>query len=264
VVLIPIVAFVLLSRADGAFLRLNGASRSRRISRTTAFGLSEWRDTFFDTPGSTTTSIATSSPQPPVKQICLLPFPYTEVLLQGETKQLRLYEERFIKLFQNVMTNHSGVVGMALFANGGSGIIQTVPLCEIEDYNSQLLNDGFGIFVTIRVVSRASLLSIHQQAPYMQGTCTEVLDQIPPSLDLPNLLADDIETSIFAIQSMEFQLDQQQAKADPDETTINQSSSSSSVSNATAGSASDDMDQRILAARLVRIPVLYIVLPRHP
>lgn len=30
----------------------------------------------------------------PVREICILPFPLTDVLLQGETKELCLYEER--------------------------------------------------------------------------------------------------------------------------------------------------------------------------
>jgi hypothetical protein len=30
----------------------------------------------------------------PVREVCILPFPLTDVLLQGETKELCLYEER--------------------------------------------------------------------------------------------------------------------------------------------------------------------------
>ena len=49
---------------------------------------------------------------PPPKEICILPFPFTDCLVQGETKQLRLYEDRFIQLFDTVMEEHSGVVAM--------------------------------------------------------------------------------------------------------------------------------------------------------
>jgi hypothetical protein len=53
-----------------------------------------------------------SSPQLPSREICVLPFAYTEVLLQGETKQLRLYEDRFIQLFDYAMEQHGGVIAM--------------------------------------------------------------------------------------------------------------------------------------------------------
>jgi hypothetical protein len=33
------------------------------------------------------------------KSVCVLPFHYTDVLLQGETKQLRLYEEHLLNYF---------------------------------------------------------------------------------------------------------------------------------------------------------------------
>ena len=32
----------------------------------------------------------------PVREVCILPFPLDEVLLQGETKELCLYEERYV------------------------------------------------------------------------------------------------------------------------------------------------------------------------
>ena len=127
----------------------------------------------------------------PPKSVCLLPFPYQEVLLQGETKQLRLYEERFIDLFKDVMENHEGVVAMGLLAD--SGIIQTVPLCEVEASNTMA---GFGIFVTIRVVGRAQLLEITQQEPYLRAVCMEIVDEIPPNLELPNMVANNVESYI--------------------------------------------------------------------
>ena len=142
------------------------------------FGISEWRDLTVDYPGNDR-RIGTEAGALP-KEICVLPFPYDEVLLQGETKQLRLYEDRFIKLFDTCMNDHCGVVAMGLIAT--SGIIQTVPIAEIEDYNRQL--DGFGIFVTIRVVGRAKLLDIVQPAPFIKAVCTEITDVVPPNLDL--------------------------------------------------------------------------------
>jgi hypothetical protein len=113
------------------------------------------------------------------REICVLPFDYREVLLQGETKQLRLYEDRFVQLFDHAMQKHGGVLAMGLLAE--TGIVQTVPLCEIEAYNRV---DGFGIFVTIRVVARGRLSKIRQQTPYLRAICTEITDDIPPNLEL--------------------------------------------------------------------------------
>lgn len=56
------------------------------------------------------------------RTVNILPFPFDQVLLQGETKQLRLYEDRFLKLFDDTMEKHCGVVAMGLLAE--NGIIQ--------------------------------------------------------------------------------------------------------------------------------------------
>jgi len=134
-----------------------------RVSRL--FDIAEWRDMDFEDPNPNRKLTASSDSLP--RQICILPFPFTDVLLQGETKQLRLYEDRFIHLFEDCIENHAGMVAMGLLADpfGGGGIIQTVPLCEIQAYNRM---EEFGIFVTIRVVGRARLLDIIKQEPYIK------------------------------------------------------------------------------------------------
>jgi Lon protease-like protein len=175
--------------------------RSRHKSRL--FGIPEWRDLMFDFPGTSDDRRLGREQGGPPKSVCILPFPYEQVLLQGETKQLRLYEDRFIRLFDDVMQNHEGVVAMGLLAK--SGIIQTVPLCEVEAYNRM---DGFGIFVTIRVVGRAHILDVVQQAPYMKAVCTELTDWFPPNLEMPNLLADTIEDVMLTLSALEHKLDQ--------------------------------------------------------
>lgn len=204
--------------------------RSSPSSCTRLFGISEWRDTFFSFPGTgDDRRLGTESDGPP-KEVCILPFPYDEVLLQGETKQLRLYEERFIQLFDCCMEKHSGVVAMGLIAE--SGIIQTVPLCEIEAYNRM---ENFGIFVTIRVVGRAQLDEVIQQEPYLKGVCRELSDKIPPNLELPNLVASNIENFMLLLSSMEHRLAQaaEDSKGEDE--------------------AEADMRKRIQIAKLVRI-----------
>jgi hypothetical protein len=66
--------------------------------------------------------------------------------------------------------------------------------------------EGFGIFVTIRVMGRATLLDLTQQEPYIKAVGIEISDTAPPNLDLPNIVAQNIETSILTISSMEHQL----------------------------------------------------------
>jgi Lon protease-like protein len=192
-----------------AFVASNHFSRHRA---SPLFGISEWRDSIFDYPGTgDDRRLGTESGGAP-KEICILPFPYDEVLLQGETKQLRLYEERFIKLFDCCMDNHSGVVAMGLLAD--SGIIQTVPLCEVEAYSRM---EDFGIFVTIRVVGRAQLDEITQQTPYLKGVCRELSDKMPPNLELPNLVASNIENFMLLLSSMEHRLEKAAEESDDED-----------------------------------------------
>jgi hypothetical protein len=179
----------------------NGCKRAFSPAHYRFYGISEWRDKTFDFPGTgNDRRLGTEATGPP-KEICILPFPYGDVLLQGETKQLRLYEDRFVKLFDYCIGNHEGVVAMGLLAD--TGIIQTVPLCEIEAFNRM---EGFGIFVTIRVVGRAQLDEIVHQTPYLKAVCRELSDNIPPNLELPNLLASNIENYLLLLSSMEAQL----------------------------------------------------------
>ena len=179
------------------------SSRLSRLSKTQLFGINEWRDTHFEYPGTGDSRRVVKEPDGGLKEICILPFPYNEVLLQGETKQLRLYEDRFIKLFEYSQDKLSGVVAMGLLAE--SGIIQTVPICEIEAYNRM---EGFGIFVTIRVVGRAQLQEVTQQEPFLTGVCREISDKIPPNLELPNLVASNLENFMLLLSSMEHRLSQ--------------------------------------------------------
>jgi Lon protease-like protein len=201
------------------------------------WGISEWRDLVFNFPGSGDDRRLGREQGAPPREVCILPFPFTDVLLQGETKQLRLYEDRFIKLFETSMQKHEGVVAMGLLAD--SGIIQTVPLCEIEAYNRL---EGFGIFVTIRAVSRAQLLEVVQQEPYLRGVCVEIADKLPPNLELPNLVAHNIENLMVLLSSMEHRL----AQAGKDEA---EGGSAASV----LDEDDREMQRRIALAKLVRM-----------
>ena len=190
----------------------SAARRSGSTKSPTLFGINEWRDTVFNFPGTSDERRLGKETDGAPREICILPFPYDEVLLQGETKQLRLYEDRFIKLFDYCMEKHSGVVAMGLLAE--TGIIQTVPICEIEAYNRM---EGFGIFVTIRVVGRAQLDQFTQQDPYLKGVCRELSDNVPVNLELPNLVASNIENFMLLLSSMEHRLSQAMKENDQNE-----------------------------------------------
>lgn len=150
--------------------------RNNPTTTTCLYDITQWRDTTYPIPTTiTTTTDGIAIP----KIINILPFSYTEVLLQGETKQLRLYEDRFVQLFEHSQKYHAGVVAMGLLAD--TGIVQVVSLCEIEAYNRM---EGFGIFVTLRVVARGTVLELTQQEPYLQAIVTERTDTLPPNLEL--------------------------------------------------------------------------------
>jgi hypothetical protein len=199
------------SASSSAAARTSGNS-NRKISRPTAFRLSnmaEWRDLEF--PADISNHIAADPKRPSSvdvatlmpKSVCVLPFSVQELLLQGQTTQLHLYEERFTKLFDDCIQNHAGIMGMGLVLAEqlGGGIIQTMPLCEVETFTKL---QGLGIMVTIRAVGRAKLLGLIQEEPYMRAVCTEMTDTLPDnnSMELSNLVATNIESLMLWLTSM--------------------------------------------------------------
>jgi len=133
-----------------------------------------------------------SNADEPIREVCILPFPLTDVLLQGETKELCLYEERFHKLFEKATTDHAGIVAMGYIAPP-NGMLQGMPLCEIENFRTMEGDTGFGnvsILATIRVVGRATLLDVQPPAEgisegYMIGWCQESPDDETTSQSNP-------------------------------------------------------------------------------
>ena len=116
---------------------------------------------------------------------------------------------------------------MGLIAPPG-GILQTMPLCEIESFQTMEGDTGFGefsILATIRVVGRASLIDIHndeEEKEYMTGWCTELGDDTSSDngrsngedvSKIGNNLADDIQDVFNSIALLEEKL----AKADDDD-----------------------------------------------
>lgn len=160
--------------------------------------------------------------------------------------QLNLYEQRFHELFDDVLNNHHGIVGMGLLA-GGTGMITTLPLCEVESftrfgYDDSWVDtqDGMGngsIIVTIRAVGRAKIVEgeLVQEEPFMKACVVEILDEdisikggglkeksggddkLQGELEpvaLASLVAGNIESLMISVSSMEHRLNELKEKED--------------------------------------------------
>ena len=53
--------------------------------------ISEWRDLMFEPPSDIQVE---NDDEGPIREVCIMPFPLNDALLQGGTKELCLYEER--------------------------------------------------------------------------------------------------------------------------------------------------------------------------
>eukprot|EP00581_Thalassiosira_minuscula_P002442 CAMPEP_0183736074 /NCGR_PEP_ID=MMETSP0737-20130205/48442_1 /TAXON_ID=385413 /ORGANISM="Thalassiosira miniscula, Strain CCMP1093" /LENGTH=493 /DNA_ID=CAMNT_0025969989 /DNA_START=61 /DNA_END=1542 /DNA_ORIENTATION=- len=177
----------------------NPSSRRRHSSSSTSsclYGIQEWRDEALSSkytldsyaPPPSSSSVPATSAIPAT--VPILPFPFSDILLQGQRTQLNLYEQRFHELFQDAMDNHCGMVGMGLLA--GQGMITTLPLCEVESFSrfgseenwigegNEMGAMGNGsIFVTIRAVGRCKISEdeLIQEDPYMKARVVEIFDE---------------------------------------------------------------------------------------
>lgn len=282
-------AFVSQSHSHSPTLAFTSKSqRSKSKSTSTKLNdLSEWRDQFFEVPGDIEqyirdndggiTSNENNDQTEPIREICVLPFPLDDVLLQGETKELCLYEDRFHQLFERSTNFHNSVVAMGLLAPP-AGILQNMPLCEIENYRvmngETAFGTGFSVLVTIRVVGRASLLYIQDEdleIEYLRGYCMEISDDdihtvnsnssvssssnssntgasissMSNNLATANMIANRLERIVTEVQEMEDRL-------------LTMKSSTNNLNAALASENSDDsvvseatMKRRILEAELV-------------
>jgi len=201
--------------------------QNQRIAKTALNDLSEWRDLFFDESEKPTTVNQAMQEEHnlegPSREVCIFPFPLDDILLQGETKELCLYEDRFHQLFQKSLDSHAGVVAMGLIAPP-AGILQVMPLCEIEAFRRMPgqteFDTSFSIYVTIRVVGRASLVHVVEEdvlegIEYLKGWCVEVNDEVKGdtaknrdarNIKLGNDFANRLEEMMDSIIKLEDQL----------------------------------------------------------
>jgi len=207
--------------------RRSSITPSQRIVKTALNDLSEWRDLYFDEtqkPSIVNDVMEQQNVEGPAREVCIFPFALNDILIQGETKELCLYEERFHNLFENAQNSHAGVVAMGLIAPP-AGVLQVMPLCEIESFRRMPGQTEFGtavsIYVTIRVVGRASLIQVLEEdltenIDYLRGWCVEVNDEVKDSsaedggkraMALGNEYADRLEGVFDSLVTLEEQLE---------------------------------------------------------
>ncbi len=261
-----------------------------QASSTSLYGIQEWRDQAYEEHYTLEIFNQVNPDTPPLilATVPILPFPFTDILMQGQRKQLNLYEQRFHDLFQDAMDNHHGMIGMGLLL--GRGMITTMPLCEIESFtrfghdekNWVDTGNGMGngsIFVTIRAVGRAKIVEsdLIQEEPYFKARVAEVVDE-PVNMEMGknigmkekgsssdnnqlagesspveigSLVASTIENLMVTLSSMEHKLKEINAKKKK-ESDSSSSSSSQVVAEKedTEGDQDEVMNKRLAAARL--------------
>lgn len=190
------------------FDRQRGSGRYHAPSPSSILGIAEWRDLDFGLRNEPQSEDKRLDRFP--KSVCILPFPFEDVLLQGETKELQLYEDRFIKLYEDSLKKHAGVVAMGLLFE--KGMIKEMPLCEIE---SHVKMEGFGVLVTIRCVGRAAIVDITQQNPYLEASCVEIFDNLPTDMKAHCNAAYKICEVALWLASSEFRLAETLKKGKP-------------------------------------------------
>lgn len=287
-----VATIIALSSSSYGFLSSSTRTHIIGTSRHRLYGIQEWRDQAYEehyTLEAYQQANTDQQQQPKIPAtVPILPFPFTDILMQGQRKQLNLYEKRFHDLFTDAMDNHHGMVGMGLLL--GQGMITTMPLCEIESF-TRLGNvdeneyvdkgDGMGngsIFVTIRAVSRAKIAEddLMQETPYFKAKVVEVTDE-PVSLEVEDnvglkekgngdnkvlgesspiqvgsLVASTIENLMVSLSSMEHKLNEVKATK-KEATTTATTTAPQKKDDAVANNEDNDdreMNTRLEAARL--------------
>lgn len=79
-------------------------------------------------------------------ELGLLPFSLDDALLPGETKQVHLFEARFIQLFAEAAGKHENCLGALLVSPRGHAASVTT-LLEVEEYRKE----EFGVWANLKV-----------------------------------------------------------------------------------------------------------------
>ena len=88
----------------------------------------------------------------------LLPFGIHELLLPGETKQLHLFEARFLTLFDRAAQGHGCLSQLLLTPAGGVASVST--LLEVEETRRQEV----GVWAKVKCVARVEIQEVTEDA----------------------------------------------------------------------------------------------------
>ena len=109
----------------------------------------------------------------------LLPFPISDCLLPGETKQVHLYEARFIQLFADAASSHHDCLGAMYFTPSGN-VAAVSTLLEVEEFKKE----EFGVWAQLKCVGRVKLLEVSEtDYQYVSATVEPFFDsesEAPP------------------------------------------------------------------------------------
>jgi len=117
-------------------------------------------------------------------ELGLLPFPVNEALLPGETKQVHLFEARFIQLFADAAAKQNHCCGQMLFTPRGEIPVYT-SLLQVEEYKKQ----EFGVWAKLKCVGRVKLASLRETEWGYMTSIVEILhdlDETEASLQFPS------------------------------------------------------------------------------
>jgi len=89
------------------------------------------------------------------RELGLLPFSIEEALLPGETKEVHLYEARFLKLFTDATQKQAGCLGQLLITPGGNAAAIS-PLLVVDESRRR----DVGVWARLKCVARVRLVEI--------------------------------------------------------------------------------------------------------
>jgi hypothetical protein len=112
---------------------------------------------------------ASSEPPPSVRSLASFPFPITELLLPGETKELHLYEARFLSLLKQALGD-GGLAAQLVFAD--QGLLSLGSLLAIESCEQREV----GCNVVVRAVGRLKVVDVHGTEPFVTALYAPVND----------------------------------------------------------------------------------------
>lgn len=110
-------------------------------------------------------------------ELGFLPFPLDQALLPGETRQVHLYEARFITLFSEAASKHHDCLGAVLFTPQGN-VASVTSLLEIEEFRTGA--EEIGVWANLKCVGRVKLKELETtEFDYLSGGVELFTDSLP-------------------------------------------------------------------------------------